>query len=72
VRVYPCWNHEPRHGTYGSVEVQDGWTPDGRRQMRMHDPEWLPVECGHLTPESDPACSGCKWRTEKRTTQTAS
>ena len=62
---YPCWNHEPRNGDYGAIEVQDGWSRDGRRIMREHQTQWLPVECGHVTATSDPQCTGCRWRDEQ-------
>lgn len=45
------------------IQVQDGWTQDGRRNMREHRTEWLPIGCGHSYKRTDPACRGCTWRT---------
>jgi len=59
--MHTCHNHAPRN-----PKPADGWTPEGRRAMRAQIPHWLPVECGHLTAESDPECSGCRWRGWKR------
>lgn len=43
-----------------SVQVQDGWTQDGRRIMRTHKTEWLPMACGHDARAEDPNCRHCE------------
>ena len=60
---YTCKDHPERTGEHSPQStVQDGWTPDGRRIMREHQPVWGNVECGHMTSEADPECTGCRWR----------
>jgi len=62
---YPCHNHKPHGGDFGWHPVQDGWTWDGRKQMRRVHAVFAPVECGHHpSPGPDPQCDGCKWRTD--------
>lgn len=61
--VYGCNNHEPRPAAQ-VIEVQDGWTEDGRRKMTRITSKWQPVVCGHNFREVDLACSGCRWRVE--------
>ena len=61
---YNCHNHEPRvldGRRLDTLEVQDGWTDDGRRRMRAHTTEWLPIECGYTESGDDERCAGCNW-----------
>jgi len=63
MNLYPCHNHEPHGGDFGWHQVQDGWTSDGRRNMRRMPAKFEPVECGHIpSPAPDPRCGDCKWR----------
>lgn len=58
---YGCHNRAP---LLDRREVQDGWTPDGRRHMRtISDP--MTKECQYTFTalgRVDPGCLGCKWR----------
>lgn len=62
-----CYTTDPNaEGTGGPRDtlVQDGWTDDGRRVMVPIRSEWKKLErCGHMTPETDPECTGCARRT---------
>lgn len=57
---YACHNKPDTAVTTG--KVQDGWTEDGRRNMKAHTSRWLDIGCGHSYRVTDPACTGCKWR----------
>lgn len=58
-----CYNRDPFNGT---VEVQDGWTEDGRRIMkRITDP--MSKGCHQHDPLGEAAifqwnCDGCRWK----------
>lgn len=69
--VYGCHSdngdHKPK-GRPSNIRVQEGWTEDGRKVMRMHTTEWLthhadgrPLKCGHLEELrlKDTQCIGC-------------
>lgn len=60
--MYTCKNHEPYSGRVMTLMVQDGWTPQGQRIMKEHKPEWMDIECGHITSHIDDECQGCTWR----------
>lgn len=57
-----------RYGCNGEAQwpgwqlVQDGWTPDGRRNMVTIAVEPVRVACGHDVRTSDSKCSGCPRR----------
>lgn len=44
-----------------SAIVQDGWTPDGRRQMREIAVP-MSKSCHFDLRETTPECEGCCWR----------
>ena len=61
---YGCHNR-PRQAV--SVELmQDGWTPDGRRNMVKIQTQWLDRGCRHDTKHIDPACAGCPDKAERK------
>lgn len=58
---YDCFNKDP--GVNNTpMEMQSGWTDDGRRIMVNHQPAFIAMDCGHHLSHTDPSCSGCKWR----------
>lgn len=60
---YSCWTTTPTpKGGAKNYTGQHGWTDDGRRVTKPHTTDWLPVKCGHMTPETDPECTGCALR----------
>lgn len=58
---YTCHNHDEHRG-WVLLPVQDGWNDNGSRRMRLHQPNWADIQCGHVTSHLDPQCKGCKWR----------
>ena len=59
---HSCHNHEPRTECRQTIEVQTGWTPDGRRQTRTHSVAYNLIQCGHGDdPRRDTSCQGCRW-----------
>ena len=53
------------------TEYQDGWTPDGRRNMVRYRVEFKQdVTCGHvghdaINKDNDPKCRGCSRSSQK-------
>ena len=53
------------------TEHQDGWTPDGRRNMVLYRVEFKQdVTCGHvghdaINKDNDPKCRGCSRSSQK-------
>jgi len=66
IRRHSCWTNDPANvrGGPSTIQVQHGWTDDGRRIMKPHTTDWLPIRCGHMTPTTDPDCTGCALRGE--------
>ena len=70
--TYGCHTEKVGPGPRGAateIQVQHGWTEDGRRVMRPHVTEWRevnhegkPMLCGHMMRLTDPQCSGCENR----------
>jgi hypothetical protein len=62
--TYQCHNRAPFAET---VQVQNGWTIDGRRQLvsaaytMNRDCEYSRSDLG----QSDKGCIGCKWKREE-------
>lgn len=58
---YQCHDRKPFAET---AEVQDGWTPDGRRVMKEIPAfgERGCVYATHYLGTTDPGCDGCSWR----------
>lgn len=58
---YGCHNRAPlRH----EREVQDGWTADGRRVLRVI-PDPMTKDCQYTHTDlgqADPGCVGCRWK----------
>lgn len=42
--------------------AQDGWLPDGRRNMVWIRTDWIDQACGYDKRKADSRCKGCKWR----------
>ncbi|RME56841.1 hypothetical protein D6779_09900 [Candidatus Parcubacteria bacterium] len=55
---YTCHsdNHGPAHRK--TVYRAHEWAGD----VEIIETRWFEVRCGHITSESDPQCSGCKFR----------
>jgi len=53
---YGCYNRPPLHET---LEVQEGWTEDGKRIMKTI-PFVMSMECEYRKDHNDPKCGGCK------------
>lgn len=58
---YGCHNRAALRDT---IEVQDGWTGDGRRKM-VNIPAQNTKHCVYSRDNNDPACAGCKHKEDK-------
>lgn len=47
-----------------TIDVQDGWTEDGRRRM-VTIPARNSKSCHFDLRETDPGCQGCKWQKQQ-------
>ena len=56
-RRWGCFN---RPGYGESLQVQDGWTEDGQRKMRVV-PHVMTRDCQYSKEANDSKCDGCKW-----------
>jgi len=54
-KVYGCYNHPPM---LDHVEIQDGWTEDGRRRL-VTVPFVMSRDCGYDLQHTDPQCQHC-------------
>lgn len=58
---------EPRNGCYDrpallpTITVQDGWTSDGRRVMKVLPSPFAGDRCKFDRRAADPRCAGCDW-----------
>lgn len=58
-----------KHGCHNKPDhkpaypVQDGWSKDGQRIMKM-TPDHMSKPCQYDLRPTDPACDGCRWRHE--------
>jgi hypothetical protein len=58
VRLHGCHNRPPLQD---AIQVQDGWTDDGRRIIKQM-PFVMSRDCRHDLKLTDPGCAGCWWR----------